>query len=198
MAIQLHYDEDGVITSQPIPFLRTPYNYDRDAASNETAIDCSIVPSVTQQQFAEEADINTIVRRFGLTGELPKDVAVPQSGDFLDVTDFHTAMNVVRSSEEAFAAMPADVRKRFANDPAEFMAFVSDDKNRDEARKLGLLVPEAVPPPRAEPTEVRIVQDDPGTPYTPPRAPAQAAGAAAPAPGAYGVYGADMKRPGGA
>ena len=41
------------------PFLRTPYNYDTVAASNESGLGCED-PTLTQQQFAEESDINTI------------------------------------------------------------------------------------------------------------------------------------------
>lgn len=140
-----------------VPFLRTPYNYDTDLASNLSALKCDD-PSRAQQQFKEDSDINTIVRRFGLTGELPKDVAVPQSGDFTNVVDFQSALNIVREGEQAFATMPADVRKRFGNDPAEFLAFVHDEKNRDEARRLGLLMPEPAAP---VPLDVRVIADPP-------------------------------------
>lgn len=148
-------DDDGVIH---VPFLRTAYNYDMNKASDETGLDCSTMPSKVQQQFKDDADINTIVKRFGLTGELPKDLAVPQSGDFTDVVDFHSAMNIVRASEEAFMEMPADVRKRFHHDPGEFLAFVNDDKNRDEAKKLGIMKPDVVVP-KVEPLAVRVVPD---------------------------------------
>lgn len=134
------------------PFIRSAYNYPMDAVSRETGLACTDVTR-TQQQFAEECDINTIIRRFGLTGELPENLRVPQSGDFTSVHDFQSAMNAVRAAEEAFMEMPADVRERFNNDPGRFLAFVHDDKNRDEAAKLGLLVPPAVPP---EPLEVVV------------------------------------------
>lgn len=150
----------GVDIPQDVrPFVRDPYNYDRKFASDITGVDCTNMPSMTKQAFAEEADINTIVRRFGLTGELPQDVAVPQSGDFLEAKDFHESMNLIRQAEEAFMEMPAEVRKRFGNDPGEFLDFVNDERNRDEARKLGLLVPEIPPVPKAEPIEVRVVAD---------------------------------------
>lgn len=139
------------------PFLRTPYNYDTNAASDMHAAPIE-GPSMTQQSFAEEVDINTIVRRFGLTGELPQNVVVPQVGDFTAVTDFQTAMNVVRSAEEAFAEMPADVRERFSNDPGKFMDFVHDPANRDDAKKLGLLLPDPEP---VKPVEVRVIPEPP-------------------------------------
>lgn len=57
-------------------FLRAPFNYDTDKASLEAGSSRPIDPDtgeiiddgMTQQSFAEEVDINTIVRRFGLTG----------------------------------------------------------------------------------------------------------------------------------
>lgn len=122
-------------------FLRTMFNYDRDAASTEAGLSCPAEDSVTQQQFKDECDINTIVRRFGLTGDLPLNAAMPTSGDFTGITDFHSALNMVREAEEAFMAFPASVRERFGHDPQRLMAFLEDAGNRDEAVKLGLVMP---------------------------------------------------------
>ena len=43
------------------------------------------------QSQRDEADINTIVRRFGLSGELPQGVRAPTYGDFEDIVDFQAA-----------------------------------------------------------------------------------------------------------
>lgn len=123
-----------------IPFVRNPYNYDRDAVSTETGLFCDD-PSKAQQQFKEESDINTIVERFNLTGQLPSDVRAPQYADFEGVFDFKSAMNAIRQAEESFMAMPAHVRARFVNDPQRFVEFCSDPANLEEARKLGLALP---------------------------------------------------------
>lgn len=103
-------------------------------------------PSKAVQSQKEEADINTIVRRFGLTGQLPQGVRVPTYGDFDAAIDFKSAQLAIISARQSFEAMPADVRERFANDPQRFLEFCSDDKNLPEMRKLGLAVPEVVPP----------------------------------------------------
>lgn len=116
----------------------TGYNFDKDKWSNESALTCED-ESLAIQSAEEESNINTIVRRFGLTGELPNDIRMPQSGDFTNLPDFHTAMNMVRAAQEEFLRVPAEVRARFNNDPQRFMAFVEDESNRDEARRLGLL-----------------------------------------------------------
>ncbi|WNK14141.1 MAG: internal scaffolding protein [Microvirus sp.] len=130
-------------------FVRSAFNYDRDAASNETAIS-DIGKSLTKQSFAEECDINTIVRRFHLTGELPSNVLVPQYADFTEIFDYHSALNVIAQANEAFDLMPADVRSRFQNDPAAFLDFCNDPNNAVEAVKLGIAViktPEVIPTP---------------------------------------------------
>lgn len=121
--------------------LRAGHSYDEDAASLEAGIGPGDDPSLAQQQFRDECDINTIVKRFGLTGELPGDFEMPQSGDFTGITNFQEAMNAVRNAEEMFMLVPADVRSRFANDAGRFVEFFNDASNRDEAMKLGLLQP---------------------------------------------------------
>jgi phage internal scaffolding protein len=121
-------------------FVRAPYNYDGDAVSDETGFKCD-EPSMAQQQFKEESDINEIVRKFGVTGELPSNIRAPQYGDFTGIFDYHSAMNAVVAARDSFNAMPAEVRARFDNDPAAFVEFCSDEANRDEAKKLGLLMP---------------------------------------------------------
>lgn len=137
--------------AKPKFVLRTFGNYDPDEASMSAGFECAD-DSVVQHQFAEEVDINTIVRRFGLTGELPNGIGMPVSGDFSAVTDFHTAMNMVRQAEESFMLLPGEVRERFANDPAKVIAFLDDPANRDEAVRLGIVAPppEVVPdsPPK--------------------------------------------------
>lgn len=128
-----------------VPFVRSAYNYDRDAASNESATG-DWDESKTKQSFAEECDINTIVRRFHLTGELPTNVRMPTYQDFVGVFDFHSAMNAIVQASEAFDEMPAEVRARFHNEPAEFVAFCSDEANRPEAERLGLVKPKPPSP----------------------------------------------------
>lgn len=125
--------------------LRTFGNYDVDAASVEAGVSCPEKEGMTQQSFREECDINEIVRRFGLTGELPENLRMPVSGDFTAVTDFQSAMNVVRTAQEEFLRVPAEIRARFANDPQRLLEFLGNDANRDEAIKLGLVNP---PPER--------------------------------------------------
>jgi phage internal scaffolding protein len=120
-------------------FVRSMFNYDRDEASNASAIICD-EPTLAQQHFKEQCDINRIVKQYAATGEVPGNARMPLPEDFVGVTDYHSAMNAVRRGEEAFAALPAFTRDRFKNDPALFVDFCLDPQNRAEAEKLGLVI----------------------------------------------------------
>jgi len=122
-------------------FLRTPYNYDMNQVSDETGLKCED-PSLTQQQFKEESDINTIVDRFLRSGTLPTPVNMPQYVDYEGVFDFQSAMNVVRAADENFMRMDAKIRARFNNSPQEFLEFFADPANTEEAIRLGLAIPQ--------------------------------------------------------
>ncbi len=119
-------------------FLRTPYNYDKDAASNESGLHCEDA-SLAQQHYKEECDINTILGKFNITGLLPESPLSPRYGDFTGISDYHTAMNRVIAAQDEFEALPANIRARFDNDPAKLIEFLENSDNRLEAEKLGLV-----------------------------------------------------------
>jgi phage internal scaffolding protein len=119
-------------------FLRTPYNYDTDAASNESGLACE-EPSLAQQHFKEECDINTILQKFNVTGLLPEAPLSPRYGDFSGIGDYHSALNRVIAAQDEFEALPAQIRARFDNDPAQLIEFLQDENNRLEAEELGLV-----------------------------------------------------------
>lgn len=133
---------------------RHQYDEERDEAEGDIAITYFDDPSLTQQHFAKDADINEIMRRFGVKdGSLlpayDKSVMDPRYfGDFSDAFDFREAWDNVRDAEHRFMQLPADLRNRFANDPVQLYQWVSDPRNLDEAVKLGLLTkPTPAPAP---------------------------------------------------
>lgn len=97
----------------------------------------------TDQSYADEADINTIMAKYRATGELPQ--LNSMEPNFLDVTemDFQGHMNIIVEAQNMFAQLPADLRDRFGNSPAAFLGFTSDPANLTEIAKLGLLSPDA-------------------------------------------------------
>lgn len=111
-------------------------------------------PSLTKQEFLEETDINNIINQYETTGMAPMaGGAEPMYGDFSapELQSYHQAMNIVQGSQELFDRLPARVRERFANDPANLILFVQDPANLKEAHELGLLRPDykspSEPPP---------------------------------------------------
>lgn len=106
-------------------------------------------PDRTKQQFVEQCDINRIVKQFTKTGQFTHLSANLAKGTYTDLPDsieFQDSMNLVIQAEQAFASLPSKTRSRFGNDPAEFLAFMSDPSNQDEAIKLGLATDNRPPP----------------------------------------------------
>jgi len=137
-------------------FLRTPYNYDKDAASNESGLACE-EPSLAQQHFKDECDINNILRQFNVTGLLPERPLSPRYGDFTGIGDYHTALNRVMAAQDEFDGLPAQIRARFNNDPSQLIEFLEDENNRQEAQDLGLVdkgAAEVVEAPKNTPEKV--------------------------------------------
>ena len=138
-----------------VPFLRTPYNYDLDAASNEAGLHCEDV-TPTQQHFKDECDINNILRQFNITGLLPEAPLSPRYGDFTGIGDYHSALKQVIAAEDEFMRLPAQIRSRFENDPAKLIDFLEKSENKDEAIKLGLVNPVVLPQVAEEPQEKTV------------------------------------------
>lgn len=95
-------------------------------------------PSMTQQAFAEDCDVNIILDRYMKTGELPK----PRQGVYADVSevpDLTEALQIVQQAQNAFDSLPSKVRYEFQNDPAQLLNFISDPKNKEKAIELGLI-----------------------------------------------------------
>jgi len=129
-----------------LPFVRNPYNYDMDEVSNETGLKCED-KSLAQQHMRDECDINVIVERFGVTGQLPVKAIEPSYGDFSGVTDYHTALNKIKAAEAEFMALPAKLRAKFDHNPNALLNFLENEANRDEAIQLGLIDGEPVAAP---------------------------------------------------
>lgn len=123
--------------------------------------------SQVQQHLAEETDINFIMAKYARTGELRHITPlVGEYGDFSDAPDYQTALNRIMEAESLFMELPARVRDRFGNDPAQFVAFATDGKNIDELRSLGL-APEAPKPPEPQIVKVVTEPEGPGNKHSP-------------------------------
>lgn len=104
--------------------------------------------SRTKQSFKNECDVNFIMKKYEKTGQITHlQRGTPQSGDFSDFVDYQAALEVVHGAQEMFSNLGARVRARFANDPQQFLDFIQNPENRDEAIQLGLIEKPKPPPP---------------------------------------------------
>lgn len=98
-------------------------------------------PGLTKQADKEACDINNILRKFEQTGVLPDLIRrEPRYGDFSSVPSYQESLDIVHRAETQFAALSAEVRDRFGNDPAKMLEFCHDEKNLPEMVKLGLAI----------------------------------------------------------
>lgn len=117
-----------------MPKFRTAY--DRESSEGITFTE----PTMSQQHFKDECDVNTILRKYETTGLLTHVAnGTPSYGDFSSVLEFQQAQNILIEAQDAFDALPASLRKRFDNDPAVMLEFIENPDNREEAEKLGLV-----------------------------------------------------------
>lgn len=113
--------------------------------------------TLTQQQFKDQTDVNNIMEKYRKTGSITH-INNSATGVYLDLTtmpDYEQSLNTVIRGQNAFAAMPADIRQRFGNDPAQLIRFLADPSKQEEAIQLGL----RIRPPQSQ------------QPVTPPPAP---------------------------
>lgn len=99
-------------------------------------------PSKVQEQFADACQTDTIIRKYNMMGVNPF-IAQGQS-QYLDTTQipsFVAAQNAQIRVKEYFEGLPSDIRLEFNNDPMEFAEVVSDPRNADYLREIGVLAP---------------------------------------------------------
>lgn len=114
--------------------------------------------SKTRQEFLNESLTSTIIERFTRTGVLvPPGMArrEPMFGDFTEIPDgVQDAANLMIRVRDDFARLPSNIRERFSNNPLMMYAFLSDERNRDEAISIGLVAkPKAVAAETSAPTD---------------------------------------------
>lgn len=128
---------------------RAAGRYDPDPLSLGTGT-ANSDPSLTDQSQAVEADINTIVQRFKLTGEIPvsQRTPFPMDVDFDEIFDYQEAQHAILRARASFASLPAEVRTTFQNDALAFADFASDPKNLEKLQGWGLAPPS---PPKPSP-----------------------------------------------
>lgn len=102
--------------------------------------------SLTKQAFKKECDINQIMKQYQKNGLLDHlNTHQGNYGDFLNYQDYHTSLNKILASKDAFNSIPSEIRAKFNNDPSEFMDFAQKEENHDQMVKMGLAHPRREP-----------------------------------------------------
>ena len=102
----------------------------------------SEMESKVQEQFADACQTDTIIRKYNMMGVNPFIAA--GGSQYLDTTqipDFICANNAQVKVKEYFEGLPSDIRLEFNNDPLQFAEVVSDPRNADYLREIGVLAP---------------------------------------------------------
>lgn len=139
------------------------HQYDREADEREgdlAALKCED-ESLTQQSFTEDADLNVIARRFGINAIPLGPVDPSHYRDTTNDPDLREVLEYQRQAKNAFMQLPAKLRMRFHNSPAELWHFVNDPENGDEAVRLGLLHDSTKPSAGAAPPAQQQSQSSP-------------------------------------
>lgn len=108
-----------------IPRNRGRGAYEWKEVSDVTSVDTGQT-TLVQQHFKDEVDINTIVRRYGITAGLPFGPDGGMYGDFTGITDFDSAVALIKDTEDRFMRIPAELREKFNNNPGMLVRFAQD------------------------------------------------------------------------
>lgn len=110
-----------------------------------------VEPSMTEQHFKDECDINNIIAQFEATGVMPSGTRQPMFGDFDKFPqDLMSSRRMFDEANERFMQLPSALRKQFDNDPTKLLGWLQDPANHDTAVQYGLLENVAQTPPQAQ------------------------------------------------
>ena len=110
--------------------VRTPYNYDRDEVSKNTALVFND-ETLTQQNFKDDADLNIMIRKYGV---LPvQEVNWDEFDSSVIPSDYHQLQNQLIEADQAFMGLPAELRSQVDNDPAKLLALISQQEAEAKA-----------------------------------------------------------------
>lgn len=99
-------------------------------------------PSLTQQQFKDECEIESLLKAHNLgqvMGILNNHQRQPLYGDVSDIPDFHDSQNHVARATEYFNGLPSDVRAQFNNNLGEFLSALNNPSAREALTDMGVL-----------------------------------------------------------
>lgn len=104
-------------------------------------------PSMTDQSFAKETNVNHIISKYIATGIDPAPGAAPQNFGFATSKTYAEISFQMAEIDSAFASLPSGERARHSNDPAAWLDSIG--------------TPEPDPPPETPPAAAEEPSDTP-------------------------------------
>lgn len=95
-------------------------------------------PTRTEQHHKDQVEINNILAKYERTGVI--DHRNKYEGQYNDLAayDYQENMFKIAAANTMFEELPSGLRARFNNQPAQFLEFVQNPRNREEMIELGL------------------------------------------------------------
>lgn len=122
---------------------------------------------ITIQSAANNTNINNIIRKAYKTGMIPVTARQPMFADFSAITDYTEAQIRVQEAKEAFMTLPADLRLKHGNNPAQFIQW-AEGASQAELIEAGILENPDKQPNTVAPAEQRTLHVEPvGSPEDP-------------------------------
>ena len=129
-----------------------------------------------KQEFKDDADLNSIMRKFQKSGSIDHAQIYQGTYGVASPHQLHEAMNLVTHADTMFNELPSSIRNKFKNNAVDFLEYVQNPANAEEAKSLGIslsteaaaaaekLAAEAAPQTPAPPVQT---PETPASPETP-------------------------------
>lgn len=115
---------------------RTIFSYRQDKKIKSKKAFAEV--GLTKPEFAASCNINNMLARHRKTGLINVSRVAPVFGDFSADYDLREAMDTIISAKDQFYNLPSAIRKKFDNDPLEFMEFLQV-ASEDQMREVGII-----------------------------------------------------------
>jgi hypothetical protein len=126
--------------------------------------------TLTQQQFAKDADINNIMRQYSIVdlyNENKEALPQMQFGDFTDVPDLMTAQKMIDKFDYRFSLLPAETREKFSNNSFNLLSELKSGQlsldNASIFEEMNI-IPRSVVETDADASAVKDVESPPSPP----------------------------------
>lgn len=138
-------------TGQPL----TRRNWERERLVREPGGE-----SRTKQSFAEEADINFIVKKFAQTGVLPgNDNRQPQYADVSNYDDLQASLAMIDQAELEFGQLPSAVREAAGNNPGTLLQLMGSAAGQERLEAAGMILRDPIAASESAPPQVAVAQE---------------------------------------